>query len=36
MSHASHANKYAQSRLKPAHAVVVKAWKVLVPICYAL
>jgi hypothetical protein len=26
-------NKRAQSRLKPAHALVVKAWEALVPIC---
>jgi len=26
-------NKRAQSRLKPAHALVVETWKVLIPIC---
>jgi len=26
-------NKHAQSCLKPAHALVVETWKVLIPIC---
>jgi D-aminopeptidase len=26
-------NKRAQSHLKPAHALVVETWKVLIPIC---
>ena len=27
-------NKHAQSRLKPAHTLVVETWKVLIPICH--
>jgi len=27
-------NKHAQSRLKPARALVVETWKVLIPICH--
>jgi hypothetical protein len=26
-------NKRAQSRLKPAHALVVETWKVFIPVC---
>jgi hypothetical protein len=29
-------NKRAQSRLKPARALVVEMWKVLIPICHVL
>jgi hypothetical protein len=29
-------NKHVQSHLKPARAIVVKAWEVLLPICCVL